>query len=121
MPGKLFVLGHELGGHLRDHRGLRLLPGLRQAEIEHLNPALISHHDVGWLEVAMDDALLVRCSQGIRQVNGNLEDPLDRQITSGDHPREGLSLDQLHGEKLDPVRLLHRVNRHDVRMVEGRE
>ena len=32
----------------------------RQAEVEHLHGAVVAHLDVGGLQIAMDDALLVR-------------------------------------------------------------
>jgi hypothetical protein len=36
-----------------------------EAEVEDFDPVLLGDHHVGRLEVTMDDPLLVRCGQGV--------------------------------------------------------
>ena len=56
---------------------------LGQTEVEHLHPAVGGHHDVGRLQVAVDDALVVGGRQGVGHGRGNLQDALERQPARG--------------------------------------
>src|ERR1039458_830740 len=49
---------------------------------------------------------------------GNLDDLLDREPAGGNEAVEWLALDQLHGQEVDAVGFLHRVDGDDVRVVE---
>ena len=103
--------------------------GLRQAEVEHLHRAVRRDLDVRGLQVAVDDALLVR---GLERV-GNL--PRDRQrlgdrrgrvhaagsAATRDPLRERLALDQLEDQAAHAVRLFDAVDRADVRMIQRGE
>ena len=46
---------------------------LRQAEIQNLYHALAGEEDIGWLNVAMDDALLVRGLQTLAHLNADAQ------------------------------------------------
>jgi hypothetical protein len=94
---------------------------LREAEVEDLDLLLAAHQDVGWLEVAVHDATLVRDSEGIGQGDRHLHEAGKRQSGGRDVFRQGASLDQFHGEEGGRSRLLHRIDSDDVRMIDGGE
>src|SRR5207247_3564838 len=102
---------------------------LRQAEVDHLHHALIGRmrrvdgcalkDDVGGLQIAMDDRLLVR---GFERVS-NL--PCDSKGFGDGEPRwstkppgERLPFDELEHQAVQPGTLLDTVDGADVRMVE---
>jgi hypothetical protein len=45
---------------------------LRHAEVQHLGVASRRHDDVGRLQIAMDDPLLVRCVEGVGDLDGDV-------------------------------------------------
>ena len=96
---------------------------LRQTEVEHLHGAVGADLDVGGLQIAMDDALLVRGFErlgdlaGDGQGVGKIGDRDPRAMMRG----QILALDQLHHERRDAARLLEAVDRGDVRMIQRRE
>ena len=69
----------------------------------------------------MHDAALVRRRQRVGQRDREIEHARKRKSARRHQPVEALSLDQLHGQEADPVRLLDRVERDDVRVVERRD
>jgi hypothetical protein len=106
----------------RHRRGRRVRTGpwrgggqLRKPEVEQLD-ALLRHQDVGRLQVAMDDPLLVR---GVERV-ADLDARLDGLI-EGHRPGDGLAVDELHHEVAAAVVLADVVQRADVRVVERRD
>jgi len=106
--------GLELGrGFLNRHFG--------QAEIEHLHAAVARHHDVGGLQIAMHDALLVSGSQRIGDPNRHREDLFYRQPACQDLPVQRLAFHQLHRQEMHAAGLLDGLNGDDVRMVERRD
>ena len=64
---------------------------LREAEVEHLHPPVGRHHHVGGLEVAVDDASLVRRGERVGDCFADGEEPIDGQATFGDEAVERLS------------------------------
>ena len=129
---------HLLGGHVRHrphhdtvarlHLGRQLraeaFVGLRrgelgQAEVEDLDTPTFADHDVGGLQVAMDDSLLVGSGQGVGERHGDVEEPTGEETAFGDEEVEGLSLDELHRQEVDAVRLLDREHADDAGVVEG--
>ena len=52
---------------------------LRQAEVEHLGAAVARDEDVGRLEIAMEDALLMRDMEGVGNLHGHARGVLRRQ------------------------------------------
>jgi hypothetical protein len=94
---------------------------LGQAEVEHLHRAIGSNLDVGRLQVAMDDPLLVRRLECFRNL------PRDWQrLVNGNRPvrdsfGERRSFDQLHDQRADTVRLFQAIDLRDVRVIELRQ
>ena len=73
-------------------RGIR---ELRQAEIEHLDSAVVlalADHDVAGLQVAVRDALLVGGGDGIGDSNRNLQDLGEQAGRLSESRRRGLVL-----------------------------
>jgi hypothetical protein len=67
-------------GVLRRAKRLHLHLGtsqLRQAEIEDLHLSARRHEDVGWLDIAVDDALCVRGVERIGKLNGYVEQAIE--------------------------------------------
>ena len=52
---------------------------LGEAEVDHLHRAGLRHHDVGRLEVAMDDALLVRRLERLGDLPGDGKRVFERE------------------------------------------
>jgi hypothetical protein len=102
---------------LADAARLSLRP-LREAEVQHLDPPVVADHDVGRLEVAVGDALLVRGRHGIHQGNRDLEEPAERKALSWKELGQRLALHQFHRDEVNAARLLNRVHRDDVGVVE---
>ena len=75
---------------------------LRQPEVEHLYRAVGSHLDVGGLEVAMDDALLMRRFQRLRDLLRDGQCLVDRNRALCNAVGEGRPLDQFHDEACIP-------------------
>ena len=110
-------------GRLQVGRGLR--PAfrralLRQPEIQDLHPPARADQYVRGLEVAMDDPFLVGRRQRIGQRNADAQKGFDRDPGRLNHSIERHPLHQLHGEKVDPLGVLDRVNRDDVRVTQRR-
>ena len=79
----------------RGHRFERL----RQPEVEHLHRAVRPHLDVGGLQVAVDDALLVRGFERLGNLLRNRQRFIDGNRPLRDAVRERRPLDQLHHER----------------------
>jgi hypothetical protein len=97
------------------------LHGFRKAEVEDFGLTISRHRDVGGLEIAMDDAFVVRRFQRFRNLYGNRECFANRDRPARDTPRQVLSGDQLHGEGMDVARLLKSEDLCDVRVIERGE
>ena len=95
--------------------------GLRKTEVKHLDGAIGSDLHIGWLQIAMDDALLVSGFEGFGYLSG------DRQrLIDGNRPlRNAISkrrtLNQLHHERLGAVVFFQAVHVRDVWMIERGE
>ena len=66
----------------------------------------------------MHDAFLMRRRQRIPQSAGDLDDLLEGKPACADEPVKRLTFDELHGQEVDAVGFLDRVDGDDVRMVE---
>jgi len=97
------------------------LKGFGQAEVEHLHRAIRADLDVGGLQVAMDDPLLVRGFQRLGDLLRNGERLIDGNRAAGDALRQVVALDEFHHDCGEVRGLLEAVNRRDVGMVERRE
>ena len=89
-----------------------------QPEIEHLDPAFVRDHDIGGLQVAMHDAFLVSGGERIGQRAGDFDDLLRLGAACGNQAIERLAFDQLHGDEVDVVGFLDRIDGHDVGVIE---
>ena len=99
----------------------RRLGELGQAEVQHLHRAVVAHLDVGRLEIAVNDAALVRGFQRLGNLSRDRQGFIDRDRALCDAIRERHPLDQLHHQRLHAVRLLEAVDGGDVRMIERGE
>ena len=76
----LGVILFELAGAGQPGRGQQVgVGGAGHAEVKHLRLATFVHEDVGRLEVAMDDPLLVRVLHGVTHPRQQLQARRDRQ------------------------------------------
>ena len=94
---------------------------LRQPEVQHLHGAVLADFDVGRLQIAMDDPLLVRRFEGFGDLLRDRQRLVKRDRSARDALREILALDQLHHEGLHAVGVLQPVDRGDVRMIQRGE
>ncbi len=116
-----------LGG--ADHRGrLRhghagVAHGAGDAEVHHLDLAVAGQHDVGRLDVTVDDAVAVRVLQALEDADGHLHGALGQQLATGveEFAERGavyvLHHDVRDGDPVDVV-LARVVDRDDRGMVE---
>ena len=72
--------------------------GFRQAEVEHLDGAVGADLDVARLEIAMDDALLVRGVERVGDLPRDAERLVERSAALPDPLGQRRPLDQLHDE-----------------------
>ena len=87
--------------------------------------ARFQQHDVGGLQVAVDDALTVRPRQRIGNLRPALEGLCQRQRASAQAPQQRVALEMLHHQEVNcpPTGLFGAdiVKRADIRVVEGRD
>ena len=104
----------------RDVRAVRLVRRgqLGQAEVEHLDGAIGRDRDVGRLEIAMDDALLVRRGEGLGNLPRQGHGLVQRQRPAGDAVGQRLALDEFEDQRMRLAAVLEAIDRADVRMVE---
>ncbi len=92
--------------------------GLGQAEVEDLDLPGRGHLDVGGLEVAVDDTLLVRCLEPFRDLQEERDRLVDRDRAAGDAIGQRLAVDQLHDQEARALLGLEAVQGGDVGVVE---
>ena len=107
------IVGASVDRRARRPRAL----GLGQTEVEQLDRAARRDLDVGRLEIAVDDALVVRGFEAVGNLPGDLERLVERNRALLDPLRQRRTLDELHDQRA----VLDAVDRGDVRMVEGGE
>ena len=100
------LIGHGAG---------RLVREARDAEVGHLDGAVLKQHDVLRLDVAVDDAALVRVLQSAQHLRGEMERvlPFDDALTV-DILLKGDAVDILHHDILDHVAEADVVHLYDV-------
>jgi hypothetical protein len=91
---------------------------LRQAEVQQLHARLRQHHVAG-LEVAVDDALLVRGGQRLGNLRPDLERLRQRQRALLQPVGERFAGEVLHDEVGPAILLPHVVERTDVGVLES--
>ena len=92
-----------------------------EAEIKYLHPAVSPDHDVGRFQVAMNDAVHVRCGQRISNRNCDTQELIQPHSVVRDERVETLAPHILHHDKVDAVGGFDLVYGDDVRMIEGRD
>ncbi len=92
---------------------------LGQAEVQDLGLAPGGHEDVGGLEVAVDDALGVGRLEGVGDLGPELQQRLEVEGPGSDPLRQGLALEQLHGDEVLTLVGVDGVDGADVGVVEG--
>ena len=94
---------------------------LRQAEVEHLHDAVGRDLDVGRLQIAMDDALLVRRFERVGDLPRDGQRLADRRCGPVAMPiGERVAVDELEDQRGRAVHVLEAVDRADVRMIQRR-
>ena len=93
-------------GRLVDARGrARPASELGEAEVEDLDAAVARDEEVLGLQVAVDDALLVRGGQAVRDLDRVVDRLARRQSAPPDARAQGLALEQLLDDVGRAVRL----------------
>ena len=93
--GARFALADGAGGV---ELGLVGAEAAGEAEVEDLDEAAVGEHDVGGLEVAMEDAEVVRGGEAVGDLDAGGEDELEAGRAFGDELVEGLAGDVLHDD-----------------------
>ena len=122
-PSPVIGVGRQGGReHRRARRRGRSIGKLREPEVEHLDASIVlafAEHDVGRLQIAMRDALLVRGGHGIGDGNRDLQQSIERTTPSAaiasasDRP-----FDQLHRQEELAIGLFDGMDGDDAGMVE---
>jgi hypothetical protein len=96
--------------------------GLRDAEVEHLDRAVGANLDIRWLQIAVNDALLVRGIEGPCDLLGDIErigernPPATRR--SGNELLDCRAVNEFHDQRLRIAIVLEAVQRRDIRMIQ---
>ena len=80
-----------------------------QTEIQQLHPALRRDFDIGWLQIAVDDALAMRRFQRLCNLTCIVKRRIDRYWTN-----EHLAIDQFKDQIVDVARLLQAVDDRNI-------
>ena len=94
---------------------------LGEAEVEHLDGSVGPHLDVGRLQIAVHDALLVRGVQGIGNLVRQQQGVAERDASRGNAVGERRPVDELHHQRLAAIGALEAVDHRDVGMAERGE
>ena len=90
---------------------------LRQTKVHQLC-ARFGQHDVRRLQIAMDDALLMRLLQGLSDFCSNLQNLIERQRAFRQALGESLAFEILHDQEVGAVLRADVVKRADIRMLQ---
>jgi myo-inositol-1(or 4)-monophosphatase len=93
---------------------------LGQSEVEHLDVAVAAQHQVLRLDVAVDDARLVRGRERARGADADVQHVGDRHLLAADLLAQRLAVDVLGGDVVDAVGFADVVDGDDVGMVQRR-
>ena len=92
-----------------------------EAEVQHLHGAVFADLDVRGLQIAVDDSLIVRRFERLGDLLRNRERLRERNRALCDPLGKRRAFNQLHDQRMDPVRVFESVDVCDVRMVERRQ
>ena len=121
MPGRVSSVGSSAPGSVSaDGRDGRIvgLGELGEAEVEHLELARGAHEQVRGLDVAVDDAALVRGVERARHLHREVDGLRDRDRALLQQLLDALPVAQLHDDERPSVVLPDVVDDADVRVVE---
>ena len=101
---------------------MSLAERLREAEVQHLHRAVGPQLDVRGLQIAMNDALLVRGFERLGNLPRDRQRVVERNRSLERCARRASAVDELHARaRCMPSRFLEAVDRGDVRMIQRRE
>src|SRR5437899_2500155 len=81
-----------------DNEKRSTLPGAVQSEVENFGIAIRRQFDIGRLEIAMNESLLMRRLKRLRDLHGDRDGFLRRQRALGDALRQRGAFEQFHDE-----------------------
>ena len=121
------LAAHLLGAHV-EHRANehallgdgRLAARARDAEVEQLHGAVVQHHDVRGLEVAVDQPVAMHERQRVRHLQRDAQRLLEAEQLVLDDAVERAALEILHGDVALALELAVLVDRGDARVHEVR-
>ena len=94
---------------------------LREPEVQHLHGPVRAQLDVRGLQIAVDDALLVRGLERFGDLFRNRQRFVDRDRPARNALRQIVALDQFHHQRANTAGFFEAVDVRDIRMVQGRE
>jgi hypothetical protein len=89
------------------------------AEIHHLHCIAGGYEDVGYLDIAMDDASGVSRIHCHGYLRGNRQHLVDAKLPAVEDGLQRFTFEQLHRDKRTPILFADTVNGADVRMIES--
>ncbi len=96
------------------------LEELRHSEVENLDAIVVGNHDVAGLQVAVQDSRGVSTRKPLGHLRREGERFRERERSAGAQElAQAPALNELHRDEDQTVSLLHRVEVHDVGMIEG--
>jgi len=90
-------------------------------EVEHLHLAVLCQLDIGRLEIAVNDSLVVGRFERLRNLVRDAQRFDERERTAAETLGQLLALDQLHDERTASSGFFEAVNARDVRVTERRQ
>jgi hypothetical protein len=112
------LVAHPLRSPLRRRRARA--DALGQAEVEYFHGALRRDHDVGALQIAVDDAAFARFLERPGHLHRDPDNSVHGEWPAAEHGRECATLDRFHRDVGPAVGLANLEDRTDVRMVQRR-
>lgn len=92
---------------------------LRQPEVKNLHLTIVSDHDVGWLQIAVDDVFPMCRRKRVGHRNRDVEELRGCEPTASNQLGERRALDELHCHEWHTIVLFDGEDGDDVRVVEG--
>ena len=97
------------------------IEGLGEAEVQHLDGAVVADFDIRGLQIAVHDAVLVRRVERAGHLRRDGHRLRERDRPSSDTVRQRGAVDEFHHDRRNGGRLLEPVNVRDVRMIQPGE
>ena len=74
--------------------------------------------DVGWLDVAVNDAFGMRSVKGVGNLDSQFQNLFNGQCLACNKMLESVSLEHLHCDERSPIALIDLINRADIGMIQ---